>query len=87
VRRSTQKHGMKTFVLRSIASLLFGGLFTLPPTLRAQEFKYEPTHADVRYGKYDRDVLDVFQVKTAKPAPVLIYFHGGGWLGGDKKEH
>jgi acetyl esterase/lipase len=30
-------------------------------------------------------VLDVFEVKTPKPAPVLIYFHGGGWLGGDKK--
>src|SRR3954464_6514284 len=65
--------------------LLFSGLLALQSTLRAQEFKYEPTLADVRYGKYDRDVLDVFQVKTAKPAPVLIYFHGGGWLGGDKK--
>jgi len=71
--------------LRSLASLLFSGLLALPPALRAQDFKYEPTLANVRYGKYDRDVLDVFQVKTAKPAPVLIYFHGGGWLGGDKK--
>ena len=84
-RRATQKRRMKTFVIRSIPSLLFSGLLALPPMLCAQEFKYAPTHADVRYGKYDRNVLDVFQVKTAKPAPVLIYFHGGGWLGGDKK--
>ena len=76
---------MKIFVMRGIASLLFSGLLALPPTLGAQDFKYEPTLADVRYGKYDRDVLDVFEAKSAKPAPVVIYFHGGGWLGGDKK--
>jgi len=76
---------MKTSAIRRIAFLLFGSLLALHPALEAQDFKYEPTHADVRYGKYDRDVLDVFQVKTAKLAPVLIYFHGGGWLGGDKK--
>jgi acetyl esterase/lipase len=70
---------------RHLAALAFCGLLGLSSTLSAQGSKYEPTRADVRYGKYDRDVLDVFQVKTAKPAPVLIYFHGGGWLGGEKK--
>jgi acetyl esterase/lipase len=45
----------------------------------------EPTHADVRYGRFDRNVLDVYQADTREPAPVLIYFHGGGWVGGDKK--
>jgi len=77
---------MKTPPLRSIAALVFSGLLALQSTLSAQGVKYQPTLADVRYGKYDRDVLDVFQVKTANPAPVLIYFHGGGWLGGDKKD-
>src|ERR1700761_7177030 len=76
---------MKTFLTHSLAALVFGALLTLPTLLHAEGAKYEPTFADVRYGKYDRDVLDVFQVKTARPAPVLIYFHGGGWLGGDKK--
>ncbi len=76
---------MKTLLVRPLAALVFGGLLALSSALRAQNIKYEPTLADVRYGKYDRDVLDVFQVKTAHPAPVLIYFHGGGWLGGDKK--
>jgi acetyl esterase len=85
VRWSAQKQGVKTFFMWRMGSLLFGGLLALSPALRGQDFKYEPTLADVRYGKYDRDVLDVFEVKTAKPAPVVIYFHGGGWLGGDKK--
>jgi len=69
---------------------VFGGLLALQSTLHAQSapgaVKSVPTLKDVRYGKYDRDLLDVFQVKTAKPAPVLIYYHGGGWLGGDKND-
>ncbi|MDR3406435.1 MAG: alpha/beta hydrolase [Chthoniobacter sp.] len=83
---------MKTLLDRRLAALalVLSGLLALPSTLRAQSapgaVKYEPTLKDVRYGKYDRDVLDVFQVKTVKPAPVLIYYHGGGWLGGDKKD-
>ncbi len=51
----------------------------------AEPAHYNLTAADVRYGEYDRDVLDFFQAKTTNPAPVLIYFHGGGWMGGDKK--
>jgi len=85
VRHPAQKNRMKAFVIRSIIPLMVTGLLALQPTLTAQEFKYQPTLADVRYGKYDRDVLDLFYVKTTKPAPVLIVFHGGGWLGGDKK--
>jgi acetyl esterase len=45
----------------------------------------EPTQADVRYGPYDRNVLDVYQAQTEAPAPVVINFHGGGWVGGDKR--
>ncbi len=45
----------------------------------------EPTHADVRYGPHDRNVLDVYQAETKAPAPVLIHFHGGGWVMGDKR--
>jgi len=44
-----------------------------------------PAFANVRYGKYDRDVLDFYQAKTKAPAPVVIYYHGGGWMAGDKK--
>ena len=64
-------------------------LVALVPVAAAQQAQRAqqpaPTLADVRYGPYDRNVLDVYQAETDKPAPVLIYFHGGGWVGGDKR--
>lgn len=52
----------------------------------AEPANYHPDLADVRYGPYDRNVIDVFLAQgKAGPRPVLIYFHGGGWTGGDKK--
>jgi acetyl esterase/lipase len=44
-----------------------------------------PTFADVPYGDHERQVLDFYQAKTDKPAPVLFFIHGGGWVSGDKK--
>jgi acetyl esterase/lipase len=43
-----------------------------------------PTFADVRYGPDRRNVLDFWKADTGKPAPVLIYIHGGGFVHGDK---
>jgi acetyl esterase len=43
-----------------------------------------PTFADVRYGPDRRNVLDFWKADTGKPAPVLIYIHGGGIVHGDK---
>jgi len=56
--------------------------------LSAQKKRPVPTAADVRYGRYDRNLLDFWQAPGAtaeNPAPVLIFYHGGGWVGGDKK--
>ncbi len=44
----------------------------------------KPTFADVHYGPHERNVLDFYQAHTDKPAPVMLYIHGGGWLNGDK---
>jgi len=44
-----------------------------------------PTHADVPYGPHERQVIDFYQAKSDKPAPVIIYIHGGGFVGGDKR--
>ncbi len=49
---------------------------TLPP----------PTHADVRYGGNERNVLDFWQAEAATPTPLLIFIHGGGWHGGEKTD-
>jgi len=45
-----------------------------------------PTYADVSYGPYKRNVLDFWKAEGVGPRPLLIYIHGGGWVGGDKKQ-
>ena len=50
---------------------------------RAQS-SISPTHADVKYGPHDRNVMDVWLAKSDKPTPVLVSIHGGGFLGGNK---
>ena len=49
-----------------------------------QEADIAPTFEDVRYGEHPRNLLDFFQAKSDVPTPVLIYFHGGGFVAGDK---
>jgi acetyl esterase/lipase len=40
---------------------------------------------DIRYhDASDRQALDVFAPCGAKAAPVVLFVHGGGWIGGDK---
>jgi len=43
-----------------------------------------PTHANLRYGAHERNVLDFYQAKSDKPTPLAFYIHGGGWMAGDK---
>ena len=46
-----------------------------------------PTRADEKYDtKHERNVLDFWQAKSDKPAPVVIWFHGGGFTQGDKRQ-
>ena len=40
---------------------------------------------NIKYGQYDRNVLDVFQSATIETRPVLIFVHGGGYERGDKR--
>jgi acetyl esterase/lipase len=50
----------------------------LPP-LRA------PDHANVRYGPDERNVFDLWLAESNQPTPLVIYYHGGGFRGGDKR--
>jgi len=43
-----------------------------------------PTLANFKYGPHERNVLDFWRANTDKPAPLLFFIHGGGWMGGDK---
>lgn len=45
----------------------------------------KPTFADVAYGPHERNVLDFFQAKSERPTPLVVFIHGGGFVGGDKR--
>ena len=43
-----------------------------------------PDFANVRYGPHARNVFDLWLPKSAAPAPLVLFIHGGGFKGGDK---
>lgn len=52
---------------------------------KAKANRLAPTHADVSYGDHERNVFDLWlPERSEKPTPVHVYFHGGGFVGGDK---
>lgn len=51
---------------------------------RPQVASIAPTLTDVPYGTHPRQVLDFYRAESEEPTPVVIYLHGGGWLGGSK---
>ncbi|WP_165232192.1 alpha/beta hydrolase [Aquisphaera insulae] len=50
--------------------------------------KPRPDFADLSYGPHARNVLDFWKAPAVgahpRPRPVVIFFHGGGFLGGNK---
>jgi acetyl esterase len=47
--------------------------------------KPAPTLANVKYGPHERHVLDLWQAKSAQPASLVVFIHGGGFRGGSKE--
>jgi acetyl esterase/lipase len=45
----------------------------------------KPDFANIHYGPHERNVLDFWMAPSSKPTPVLVFFHGGGFLKGDKR--
>lgn len=45
----------------------------------------KPTHADVSYGPHERNVIDLYLAESKTPTPLVLYIHGGGFQGGDKR--
>lgn len=44
-----------------------------------------PTHAEVRYGPHERNVLDFWQAEADTATPLVLVIHGGGWNSGSKE--
>src|SRR5436190_859432 len=59
---------------------------TLLVTAHAQEKPPPAAIADVPYGPHVRQTMDVWQARSDKPAPLVVYFHGGGWQAQDKSD-
>jgi acetyl esterase/lipase len=45
-----------------------------------------PTIANISYGPYERNVLDIWKAEGQGPRPLIVYIHGGGWTTGDKAQ-
>ncbi len=73
---------MKASALFLIPLLAFTGILHAEDDTKPSS----PTHADVSYGPHAMNVLDFWQAEGEGPRPLLVYIHGGGWTGGDKKQ-
>ncbi|MEM6885508.1 MAG: alpha/beta hydrolase [Verrucomicrobiota bacterium] len=45
-----------------------------------------PTFQNIRYGEYERNVLDFWKAESEQPTPLVIVIHGGGWCVGSKEK-
>ena len=54
------------------------------PAAQADPTPLTPTGSNVAYGPDDANVLDFWKAEGDGPRPLLVYIHGGGWVGGDK---
>lgn len=45
-----------------------------------------PAFANVKYGPHNRNIFDLWQAKSDKPTPLIVFIHGGGFVGGDKSK-
>ena len=52
----------------------------------ANQGQMPPTHANVKYGKDERNIFDIWLAESDKPTPLAIYIHGGGFRAGSKEK-
>ncbi len=72
-------------MLRLLFSLMLAIIFvTSTATAADKKGTPKPTYADVAYGPHQMTKLDFWEAKGKGPRPLLVYIHGGGWIGGDK---
>jgi len=45
------------------------------------------TYANEKYGPHKRNTFDIWLADSEKPTPLVMYIHGGGFVGGDKSRY
>jgi carboxylesterase type B len=45
------------------------------------------TFSNQKYGLQEKNVFDIWLAKSETPTPLVIYIHGGGFVGGDKSKY
>lgn len=45
------------------------------------------TYANEKYGPHEKNTFDIWLAESDKPTPLVIYIHGGGFVGGDKSKY
>ena len=69
--------------------LLFAGSVSMAP-VQAQPTQAPrpalppPDVANASYGPHERNVLDLWKARSARPTPLVLFIHGGGFRRGDK---
>lgn len=63
---------------------LLAVLLAAPLAAQGPRVTTPPDDANVQYGRYERNVLDLWRGGGPSPSPVVVYFHAGGFTGGDK---
>jgi carboxylesterase type B len=45
------------------------------------------TFSNLKYGLHEKNTFDIWLAESVKPSPLVIYIHGGGFVGGDKSKY
>ena len=53
---------------------------------KVRPYKIPPTHENVQYGPHERNVFDFWQAESTEPTALVVFIHGGGFVGGDKSK-
>lgn len=84
----------KRFATTRVRHAVMAGMALLLPAVpclgqsRGHRIAEKPTpdHQNVTYGPHRRNVLDFWQAKSDKPTPLVLFIHGGGFVGGSKDQ-
>ena len=68
--------------VKLISAILFGSVYFSGIVVAQQSIT--PTYSDIHYDTHERQVLDFYKAETDRPAPLVVFIHGGGFQTFDK---